>query len=358
MMPCLLLLILAADPLLLHNFEEGTNGWIVVGKTASIRIIHDGTHNGTGALAFDYSGGEGTNLAALPLGSTSIARMDTIRFWLKTDIPTAVAVVLSEKKPGGDYTALCWSTGNTWQKVELAANDFRLNTGKNDAVDPDGKLDLDAVQNIGILDVRSVFGVNADTNSPIMMDSHAGKHTLFLDDFEIGTGNGVKQVDKSILDNFSTPQLQWFTLGGMELKPEASGLRAIYTQSLDKPVAMIRMVGHADLKGKESLAFEISSQQPADLLFSLEELASGQAQGPRYNLTLEVPGGGKVVHREVVIEAFEHAADSPNDPNGKLDLDKIKTLTILDITGTVSQLTGKNSLWIGNIRGVGNAPPQ
>jgi hypothetical protein len=70
---------------------------------------------------------------------------------------------------------------------------------------------------------------------------------------------------------------------------------------------------------------------------------------------IEVPGGGKIDHREILLSAFEHGPDSPDDPNGMLDLNQLKTFSILDITGTLTHETAKNSLWIGNIRGVGDA---
>jgi hypothetical protein len=185
-----------------------------------------------------------------------------------------------------------------------------------------------------------------------------GKHTFSIDDFELLAGSGVAGPGKAVIDSFGSPQLQWFTLGGVELKPDGAGMRAAYQQKDERSVVLLRQIAHADLRGKESLAFDIASDRPAELLLAFEELAPGKQQGPRYNLTLGVPGGGKVEHREILLSAFEHAADSPDDANAKLDLDQLKTLSILDITGTYTHETAKNSLWIGNVRGTGVAVPQ
>ncbi len=119
-------------------------------------------------------------------------------------------------------------------------------------------------------------------------------------------------------------------------------------------MVLLRQIAHADLRGKESLAFEVASDKPAQLLLTFEELAPGKQQGPRYNLTLEVPGGGKPAHREVLLSAFEHGR-IVRRMQTKLDLDQLKTFSILDITGSFTHQTAGNSLWIGNIRGVGDA---
>jgi hypothetical protein len=345
------MLFFAASTLLRHTFEEGTSGWIAVGKGGSVRVAE-------GALTLDYSVGNGVAVAILPLGGTDLSKMDAVRFWVKTDVPTAVAVLMNEKKPGGDYTAVCWSSGNTWQRVELTPADFHLNVGPNDAADPDGKLDLDAVQSMGVVDLSTIFGAKPNSGSPIVVESHLGKHSLFIREFELVAGNGAAKREKASIDSFATPQLQWFTMGGAELKPDGAGMRAVYQQKEEKSVALLRQIAHVDLRGRESLAFDVASEKPAELLLSFEELAPGKQQGPRYTLTFEVQGGGKVEHREILLSAFEHAPDGPDDPNGKLDLDQLKMLSILDITANFSHETVRNSLWIGNIRGVGDAAPQ
>ncbi len=275
------MLFLAASTLLRHTFEEGTSGWIAVGKSGSVRVAE-------GALSLDYSVGDGVAIAALPLVGTDLTKMDAVRFWVKTDVPTALAVIMNEKKPGGDYTAVCWSTGNTWQRVELMPADFHLNVGPKDAPDPDGQLDLDAVQTMGVLDVSSIFGVKVDPGSPIVVESHVGKHSLSIREFELVAGSGAAKPDKASIDSFATPQLQWFTMGGAELKPDGAGMRTVYQQKEEKSVALLRQIAHVDLRGRESLAFDISSERPAELLMSFEELAPGKQQGPRYSLTVEV----------------------------------------------------------------------
>jgi hypothetical protein len=188
------------------------------------------------------------------------------------------------------------------------------------------------------------------------MESHEGKHSLSIREFELVAESGAAAREKTVVDSFLTPQLQWLTLGGAELKPEGAGMRAVYQQQDGKSVALVRQIAHVDLRGRESLAFDIASERPAQLVLSLEELSPGKQQGRRFNLELEVPGGGKVEHREVLLSAFDQAAS--DQENGVLDPGKLKTFSIVDATGSYTHETNRNSLWIGNIRGVGDAARQ
>jgi hypothetical protein len=352
----MLLLFLSASTMLRQTFDEGTSGWIGAGKGGTLRVAHDAADvkNGTGALAFDYTVGDGVAIAALPLLGLDTAHLDALRFWMKTDVPTALAVSLTERSPGGHYSAVFWSTGNTWQQVELSPGDFHLNDGPNDPADPDGKLDMDKLRSIAVLDLNSMIGVRADPAAPYANESHAGPHTFFLDDFELWSGTAAAPKDPAVLDDFSTPQLQWFTRGGAELKPENHGMRVVYQQLAEQGVLLNRFLGKVDLRGKERLAFDIASDKAAELSMSFEMHAPGKAQGSRYNTNVEVEGGGKVNHREVILPAFgDGQADLP-----PIELNNLKTFTIVDITGQTLGETGKNSLWIGNIHGVGESNNQ
>jgi hypothetical protein len=89
---------------------------------------------------------------------------------VKTDYPTSLAVVLSEKG-GGNYTALFWSSANRWQQIRLAPCDFSLGERDNDPPHPDGKLDLDQVQGVGVTDLGQLFGSTpANPALPIVVD--------------------------------------------------------------------------------------------------------------------------------------------------------------------------------------------
>jgi len=168
--------------ILMHSDFETAAGWSAIGPAASIRVTHEPgqTHSGTSALALTYEVKRGQIAAAVTAATPALARMQRLRFWLKTDRDTPVGVLLSETKPGGgNYTAWFWAAANTWQQIDLTPADFVLADGPQDPKDADGKLDLDQLQNIGILDLASFFPAPPGDSTP---------HTLWIDGFEASSG--------------------------------------------------------------------------------------------------------------------------------------------------------------------------
>src|SRR5215831_2349453 len=99
--------------------------WTVMGQ-GSVRLVGS-------TLTFSYPlQPKQLALIARPAPS-EIAQLARLRFRIKTDHDTAMAVLLSEKKPGGgNYTAIVWSPANAWQQVELTPADFSVSDGPND----------------------------------------------------------------------------------------------------------------------------------------------------------------------------------------------------------------------------------
>jgi hypothetical protein len=278
-----------------------------------------------------------------------------VQFWLKTSSSVAVAVALNEKEPGGRYVAVVWSPANTWQRVQLALSDFALSDGPNDPKDPDGKLDPENIQGIGIVDVSQLFSSAAGAPPvPIVIDARTGRQSIFLDDFEISSEAPPNGAGPSVIDSFDRPFLRWMTLGGADLSVEnlgeAPGMRARYQQIEDRLVVILRPLPKTDFRGSQRLAFDIASDHDAQLVLAFEERSPGKQQGPRYATTVDILGGGKPEHRSIVLSAFDHDPNSADDPNGRLDLDQIKSISLVDITATATQETAKNSLWISAIR--------
>src|ERR1700676_5328182 len=95
-----------------------TAAWTAIGPGGTVRATPD-------AFSFGYElGGKGFSAAVLP-APVGVEGMERIRFRVKSDHDTAIAVSLSEKKPGGgDYSAMLWAPADTWQPVELTPADF------------------------------------------------------------------------------------------------------------------------------------------------------------------------------------------------------------------------------------------
>ena len=357
--------------LLEQTYEKTDFGWTALGANAQVRLTSEAARVKTGkaALALDYTiVPKQFGAAVLPVIDGSLARMKSLRFWLKTDSATPVAVILSEKKPGGgNYAAAVWSPKDTWQQIELTPDDFALNEGPNDPKDPDGKLDLDQIEGVGILDLGQLFAaLNENPNSPIVVDKRSGPHTLYIDDFQAlaeaphtPPASAAKKLAPQavVIDDFHRPYLNWLTLGGAELSLNSSpnplaqrALQVSYEQAESRYVLVLHSLASVDLRNTDRLVFDIASARDAQVVVSLEKRKPGSGQGPRYNTTVQVPGNQKPVHEAISFADFMLDENGPSDPEGKLDVSKLKTLSLVDITGTFSHEKQRNTIWIANIQ--------
>src|SRR5258708_16886912 len=167
-------------------FEENEGGWIVFGKDAKVSVTHDAANvkEGKGALQYNYNIAKGIMGAlALPTPDGALTKMKSLKFWIKTDHTTPIAVFMQEKD-GGRYTSGFTAEEDKWQKVRLSASDFHLSQGPTDPKDPNDKLDLDKVENIGIGDFGQ-FLIQADPNLAELFSIKAGPHVLYMDDFQV-----------------------------------------------------------------------------------------------------------------------------------------------------------------------------
>jgi len=355
------------ETLVKNTFETETEGWITMGTSGSVKVTHQAAtaKSGSGALEYTYNlDNKGFSTAILPVGSGKVAGMRSIRFWIKSDHDTALGVILSEKKPGGgDYAAMAWIPKNVWQRVELNLADFIANDGPTDPVDSDGKLDPAQVEGVGIVDLASFFN-NLPAEAPIVLTRTTGSHTILLDDFEIlsseSSGTGKPTSGAIVIDRFDRGFPQWITLGGMSISLLANNDNPIGAPALTASIQpaegklsiLMRRVNGADLAGAKRIAFDIATAQEGTFIISIETKKDGapSGQGPRYNFTLNPPDGRKVFRVNVSLADFEHDENSAVDPSGKIEANRIKTISIGDISALVNGgASGANTIWIGRL---------
>jgi hypothetical protein len=330
------------EVLLHQDFETDSTVWSAVGLGSSVSITHQPgqAHSGNSALAFTYQLKRGQLAAAvmpaLP-ALAQIARMQHLRFWVKTDHDTPAAVLLSETKPGGgNYTAWFWAPANTWQQIDLSPADFVLSDGPQDPKDSDGKLDLDQLQAVGILDLGSFLAPPAP----------AASHTMWIDDFEALGGPAPTETSSMRIDNFDRGFVPWITSGVMNLKLAAPdnplhepALDASYDET-DAPLpVLLRRIGNHDLSKAVRLDFDVASDEDVTLLVALEVNRPGAAQGPRFTLPIYPPGKREAFHVSVKLEDFEG--------QGVLDPSQLKTLVVTDPAGAGDGAGIHNRIWIG-----------
>ena len=347
-------------------FSMTDGEWTAFGADAQVRLTPEAarTRNGDPALVLEYKvAPKQFGAAVMPVPQGALTSMRSLRFWLKTDSSTAVAVLLSEHKPdGGNYTAVVWSPKDTWQKIELTPADFRLSDGPNDPKDSDGKLDTDQIEGVGILDLAPMFAAMGDNpNFPIAVDQRSGSHTLYVDSFEVRAdapeNPSAGGTQSAVIDDFHRGTLNWFTPGGAELSLSASGnplgrpaLEAQYVQTEGRYIVLIHPISHVNLAGASRLDFDVASDLASQYALSVETQKPGGGPGARYNTTVEVPGHRKPVHETVSFADFKRDENGPQDSAARLDAGRIKSLSIADITGATSIPDKKNTLWLADIR--------
>jgi hypothetical protein len=323
-----------ADVILRQTFDSDTGGWTVMGQGGSV-------HAAGGALAFSYDIKPQQLVAAVLPAQAAFARMRRMRFRVKSDHDSPLAILLAERQPGGgNYTAWFWAAANVWQQVELTPADFCLTDGPRDPADADNKLDLDQLQGVGLVDLGALFAaLPQNANNPIAIQNLSGNHTVLIDDFEI-LGSPAAPPNGLLIDNFDRGFLPWVTLGGIDLKLSPANnplsepaLQASYEQRDELFQVMLRRVGSFDLSKATRLAFDIASEHEATLLISLELKRPGVAQGPRFTLPIYPPGGREVFHVSIKFADFQG--------QGTLDPAQLKSILITDISAAEYILAGQ-----------------
>jgi hypothetical protein len=359
----LLLTCLAALPqqssVVFHSTFEGTNtaGWTAVGGGSL--LVSQGT------LDLSYDLGTKNFSGVLWPVSVKLAQTHRLRFSVKSDHDTTIAVLLIEKNPGGGhYSAWVRATANSMQQVELASADFSADIGPNDPVDVDGKLDLDQVQSIVLVDLAHFLGQLADRpNFPVIVSKPTGKHKLVLAGFEILDGpSGRRPPSETLIpiDSFDRGFHEWITLGGMDLKlsPRDNplgepGLEASYEQTEGQYAVLLHRLSNIDLAKAKRVSFDIASEHDATLLISLELKKPG-GDGPRYTITIFPPAGRKVFHVKLALSDFQRDPTQPKPAPAKLDRSQLNSIAIMDISAANGGEAGPNKIWIGKLEALTN----
>ena len=326
--------------LLRLNFEAGASGWTTMGQGGNLRTA-------AGALEFTYDVKPRQFAVAVLPAPPETARLGRLRLRLKTDHDTALAVLLSEKKPGGgNYVATFWSPANSWQTVELSPADFSASDGPGDPLDADGRLDLEEVEGIGLLDLAQFFVSQPENpGMPLIVNRATGSHVLQVAQFEMLSGAGGRARPALAIDRFDRGYLQWITMGGMKLKLAAAdnplhedALQAMYPQVQGRISVLLRPLSNLDLSRAAGLSFDVASKADTTLVVSLE-----LKNGRRFNQTIYPPGEGEVFHVKLSFGDFEG--------EGKIDPAQLKSISLADVTGAEGGGT-ENILWIGKVEAV------
>ena len=356
LLPLLSLALMAAQdaPLIRSTFTSNADGWIAVqpvGSGGKVSVVHEDADLkvGTGSLLLSYPVGPGQIAgAALPVADGAASKMASIHFWVRSAADTPLAITLQEKS-GGQYVAMFTAPKGKWQEVELGVQDFTPSTDPGTPADPNGKLDPDLVESITVLDLAQFLAQVPAMSS--LLGVQAGDRSLLLSDFKVTTkplaeANTATEAEY-LLDRFVRPQPAWAALNGTarivsEAPLGAPALRMDYNLASDKAAAVFKRLKPGALAGKATLSLRLASTHDCKLVVQLEEKGGG-----KYNANLAIPAGSKATDLTVSIPTMTPDPQA-KDPNGKLDLDQVGQITLVDVTA-LTEAPGMNTLWIGKV---------
>jgi hypothetical protein len=154
------------------TFDNDTEKWVAVNNNhSSIKICRESENvkEGRGSLEFDYTI---TPEAIIALGAMGIRlnRCSAISFWVKTEEPSEIIIVL-EKKNKARYKYEFETAAKAWKHISAPLSHFAL---AEDSSDDDGQLDREHLKDLVVL---------ADSDNFTYFKE--GDQKLWIDDFRI-----------------------------------------------------------------------------------------------------------------------------------------------------------------------------
>jgi len=342
------------DSALFHNtFDRGVEGWSAMqinGAGAKLTATYDAAHlkNGPGSLDYSYKVASGEmSLAAVQVTPGKLAKMGSLHMWLNCDHATSIVVSLSEHN-GGRYSAICHVPKNEWQEINLSTSDFLLATEADAPKDPDGKLDVDQIESIALIDIEGflsqnsmlteIVGISTGSRHLYVSDIQALEATV---DAQASNGDAGYQVD-----NLNRPQMSWLGVGvdGMSVSKDTpfkgTWLKLDYHVGAGHVNGVVKSVHPEWMAGKKRLVFNAGANKGTQLFVQIE-----QTDGAKFRSTADVPGQAHYNQFDLAFSEFVVSEDSPVK-DAKLDISKVKQITFMDISGMTGSGDGDNTLYI------------
>lgn len=337
------------------NFNRDIGNWATFGNgsAACITTEPELVKEGRGALKYKYEIGKGfQGILITTFAEGKMSNVRSLRFWVRPDHTTTLSFILSEKD-GGRYAVSFHAIKDVWTQAEFSPGDFVLDEGKDAPKDPDGVLDLELVNTLALVDVSQTYP-QSDAISKLF-PVKIGSHMLLLDDCNfydtyLPSASNIKNGEGS-LDLFNRLQLNWVILGDMKIemlksdKPfEGAAIQAKYHQTKARITAISKRVSPGSIAQSKRLHLSVASEKEMKLLIQLEE-----RNGGKYSTVVMIPAGSMKVDLDLPFANFK-ASDDSKDDNGRLDLDQVNQLLLLDASGIVDGADADNTLWLGNIK--------
>jgi len=243
-----------------------------------------------------------------------------------------------QEEGGGRWGSYFTCPRNEWLQVEVDASDFTLMEGSDNPPDPNGKLDMDKVSAIGIADFAQMLVQAPNPELLKLLGITPGTRTFFLDDVaaygsSLPPALAVVAPGTVKIDTFARSQPMWVAIGtaavaiSTEAPLKARGLKVDYTRGAGSIAAVMRSVPKGKLAGATQLVLSLASKVGTRLLVQFEEVG-----GAKYNATIEVARSTELAPARVSIADMQRSEET-QDANGKLDLDQVHQIVLIDPTG-------------------------
>jgi len=332
----------APRPLFLETFDLGDGGWKPFGAEGATVTTQTAVARQGSALESRYRLDKDRRLHALvcePKVSLKDAR--SIRFWLRTSQRATMIVLFQETDAGGKgrYATMFVSEPETWQRVELSVDRFRLT---DDTTDADGKLDMDQIAGVGIGDMSGLLGgVQGDPDRRLWLDE------VQVDGGDCATAYSATGRLPFVLDGFEQDFACWLPTVGKTERDKKQG-HLVWTYGTEQPQGgipgLISMVGPLPAKGARQLVLHWCSKRARQIAVLLTEEKRGTRPERRYYQLVDAPVGDKPETTALALSAFQlDKRDRPNDTKA-LELPNVSLLTLVDFSLVAKQADGENTI--------------
>jgi hypothetical protein len=363
-----------AQDKVIDDFEHGLNPeWVTLKVTAEkglelenesrLAVTQDAQQvkSGQGTLSYFYQvAPKAVRGLSLPR-DMDLTGMKSVHFWAKCNTSTAMLFALDQKS-GSNYQAGFYCPAGQWQEVTLNLDELLVDDVTKDIA---GGLQLNQVKGIHFGDLATLFAN--------FVTGLEGQRVLWLDDisfsprpatFTTGYQRGSNSANY-VVDNFASPVIRWAPLtinihGGLSLfdaplqiEPadggKAAALRYSYKREQNQLHAVLRNLDKVNMGIPTQLNLRLNTTVDGTFMVILEENG-----GARYEQMVQLHAADNWKSLVLPLGGFTLAGDSKDD-NGKLDTDKIKTLSVVDISALLPTENGnaiaqENTLRLSDVR--------
>lgn len=336
------------------RFQPEPGDWTVMGEDARLAATREGSAapGGRAGVEYRYRVGKGlVSLLVLPVPRGRLDGAAGIRFSARASHLAALSLSV-EEQGGGRWTTSVTLREDRWQDVQIAFSDLVLAVGGDAPADANGRLDLERVQRISVVDM----GAMLSSASPKMMQLFgidAGERRLLIANFGVDSSPVASGGDR--IDGFDRATAPWSVFGaadaqlGTESPLRQPGLVIAYRKGKGRVMSAIRQIAVGSLAEGSAIEVVAASRIETTLMLKVE-----QQDGGKYEASFKLPAGGALQTVQLRAKDFKRSDDSSSKA-GQPDWPRVSNLILLDIGGLFTA-GNDNQIWLQSVAATGGVP--